>query len=156
MRKKAVALATMAIAGTVLVHPTAAFAGAYSPETACSKESGSGGWTRSQDGHRAVKSGGSTWGHVYLMWNGRLKKNCVAVIKTAFAGTPTYTQAVLTVEGRGTYRDPSRLTSKKYKYFAAAVGNGNDRCVKYEGYTADTRLDYTLASAKRSYWGNCS
>lgn len=91
---KALALAAMLSAGTVLVHPAPALAAAYTPEAACAKESGRGGWTHVRDNKRAMKDGKTVYGYVYLMWNRSLQKNCVAAIKTIFAGTPTYTQAI--------------------------------------------------------------
>lgn len=156
MRKKTLALATMVVAGTVLIHPAPANAGTYSPETACSKESGRGGWVHVSDNKRAVKtSSGKTWGYVYLMWNRSLQKNCVAMIKTAYAGTATYTQAVLKFKDGAQYRDPGSLTAKKFKYYAAAIGYGKGKCAAFEGYTTDTRRDYTLASGKRTKYANC-
>ncbi|MGW4795499.1 hypothetical protein ACWEPC_24095 [Nonomuraea sp. NPDC004297] len=155
MQRKALALAAALAAGAVLIHPTAAFAGSYTPEAACAKESGYSGWRHVSDNRRAVKTGGSTWGYVYLMWNRGRQANCVAVIKSAFAGTPTFTQAILKVQGGAAYRDPGTLTAKKYKYYAAAIGYGKGKCVQYEGYIADTRNDYTLAKGKRNSWGNC-
>ncbi|MEU6718863.1 hypothetical protein ABZ897_45985 [Nonomuraea sp. NPDC046802] len=155
MKSKALALAAVLAAGAVFVHPTAAFAGTYTPEAACAKETGRSGWTHVRDNKRAVKTGGSTYGYVYLMWNRSLQKNCVAVIKTSYVGTPTFTQAVLKFEDGAAYRDPGQLTAKKYKYFAAAAGYGKGKCVKYEGYISDTRVDFALASGKRTTWGNC-
>jgi len=157
MRKSAKVLAAGALfaAGTVLAHPAPAMAAAYTPEAACAKESGRGGWTHVTDNKRTLKNGGSTWGYVYLMWNRGLQKNCVTVIKTAYAGTATYTQAILYVKGRGAYRDPATLTKKKYRYFAAVIGDGKDRCVDFEGLTTDTRLDYGLAKARRGKFANC-
>ncbi len=152
---KALALAAMLSAGTVLVHPAPALAAAYTPEAACAKESGRGGWTHVRDNKRAMKSGKSVFGYVYLMWNRSLQKNCVAAIKTSYAGTPTYTQAILHVQGGGAYRDPGKLTAKKYKHFAAAIGYGKGQCVDFEGYTTDTRVDYALAHARRGKFANC-
>lgn len=157
MRKpvKALALAAMLSAGTVLIHPAPALAAAYSPATVCAKESGRGGWSHVKDNKRAVKNGKSVWGHVWLMWNGALRKNCVAVIKSAFVGTPTFTQAILHVKGGAAYRDPGKLTARKYKYYAAAIGYGKGKCVAFEGYISDTRADYGVAHGKRGKWGNC-
>ncbi|GAA0948770.1 hypothetical protein [Nonomuraea longicatena] len=155
MRSKTLALAAALAAGVVVVSPVSASAASYSPEAACAKDSGRGGWTHVKDNKRPLKAGGSTWGHVYLMWNRGLQKNCVAVIKTAYAGTPTFTQAVLKFKDGAEYRDPGTLTAKKYKYYATAIGYGKGKCAKFEGYTTDTRVDFTLATGKRTAWGNC-
>ncbi|WP_336207313.1 hypothetical protein [Nonomuraea sp. LPB2021202275-12-8] len=157
MRKpaKALALAAMLSAGTVLIHPAPASAAAYSPEVVCAKESGRGGWTHVADNKRTMKNGKAVLGHVWLMWNRGLQKNCVAVIKTAFAGTPTFTQAILHTQGGGAYRDPGKLTAKKYKYYAAAIGYGKGQCVDFEGITTDTRVDYGIAQARRGKFKNC-
>ncbi|MDP4505710.1 hypothetical protein [Nonomuraea turcica] len=158
MRKsaKVLAAATLFAAGTVLAHPAPAMAAApYTPERACAKESGRGGWTHVKDNKRALKNGRSTWGYVYLMWNRGLQKNCVTVIKTTYAGTPTYTQAILHVEGGGAYRDPGTLTKRKYGHYAAAIGYGKGYCVDFEGHTTDTRKDFGIASARRGKFMNC-
>ncbi|MGP3955889.1 hypothetical protein ACTWPT_07815 [Nonomuraea sp. 3N208] len=157
MRKsaKVLAAATLFVAGTVLAHPAPAMAAGYTPEAACAKESGRGGWTHVKDNKRALKNGGSTWGYVWLMWNRGLQKNCVTVIKTAYAGTATYTQAILHVTGGGAYRDPGTLTARKYRYYAAAIGYGKRECVDFEGHTTDTRRDFGIASARRGKFMNC-
>ncbi len=158
LRKHAKSLAVAALlgAGTILVHPAPAMAAGYTPESACAKESGRGGWTHVSDNRRTLKKGGETWGHVWLMWNRGLQKNCVVVIKTAYAGKPTYTQAILHVEGGGAYRDPGKLTAKRYRYYAAAIGYGKGQCVDFEGHTTDTRwVEYTTASARRGKFMNC-
>ncbi|MEV0198935.1 hypothetical protein [Nonomuraea sp. NPDC050691] len=157
MRKtaKALGLAALLSAGTIVINPAPVLAAAYTPEAACAKQSGYGGWTHVNDNRRTLKNGSSVWGYVYLMWNHSHLTNCVTVIKTAYAGTPTYTQAILKLQGGGAYRDPGTLTAKKYKYFAAAIGYGKKQCVDFEGITTDTRRDYGIASAKRGRFANC-
>jgi hypothetical protein len=155
MRSKSLALAAALAVGVVVVSPVSASAASYSPEAACAKESERGGWTHVKDNKVALKSGSSTWGYVYLMWNRGLQKNCVAVIKTAYAGTPTFTQAVLKFEDGAEYRDPGTLTAKKYKYYATAIGYGKGKCVQFGGRTSDTRVDFALATGKRDRWDNC-
>lgn len=153
MRKSIKALTAMALvgAGTLLAHPAPALAAAYSPEAACAEESGRSGWRHISDNKRAVKHGGTTYGHVYLMWHGGLKKNCVVTIKTAFSGTATYTTAKLWVKGRSkAYTD-----SGKYRYYAAVIASAGGKCVKYQGTTRDTRVDFREAKGGRSSWGNC-
>ncbi|WP_171074945.1 hypothetical protein, partial [Nonomuraea basaltis] len=141
----------------IRASPAPALAAGYTPESACAKDSGRGGWTHVKDNRRTLKNGKSTWGHVWLMWNRRLQKNCVVVIKTAYAGTPTYTQAILYVgkKGGGAYRDPGTLTAKKYRFYAAAIGYGKGDCVDFEGHTTDTRRDFGIASARRNKFMNC-
>ncbi|MFB4290968.1 hypothetical protein ACBI99_25205 [Nonomuraea sp. ATR24] len=155
MRKKALALAAMLGAGTVLLHPAPAMAAAYTPEAACAEQSGRGGWTHVSDNRRAVKHRGSTWGHVYLMWNRASQQNCVAMIKTRYAGKSTYTQAILKVQGGGAYRDPGTLTARTYKYYAAAIGYGKGQCVDFEGRTTNGTRNYATAVGKRGRLANC-
>ncbi|GAA4082626.1 hypothetical protein [Nonomuraea soli] len=149
---KALILSTALVSAAVLANPGPAQAAAYTPEAACTETAGYGGWGRLDS--RPVTLGTSTWGRVFLLWNGSRGTNCVATIKTSFVGVATYTQATLAIEGVGIYRDPPTLTARKYKYYAAIVKAAAGKCVAFAGEIADTRLDYSTAYGSRG-WGNC-
>ncbi|GAA4965307.1 hypothetical protein HD597_005526 [Nonomuraea thailandensis] len=150
---KTLILSTALVSATVLANPGPAQAAAYSPEAACTETVGYGGWTGLDS--RPVKIGSSTWGRVYLLWNGSRGTNCVATIKTSFVGVATYTQATLKIQGVGSYSDPPSLTARKYQYYAAVVRSAAGKCVDFAGRIADTRVDYSLASGARGSYGNC-
>ncbi|MFE3452944.1 hypothetical protein ACFXJ8_28875 [Nonomuraea sp. NPDC059194] len=153
MRKpvKALVLSATLCAGVFVASPASAAAAPYSPEAACAETAGYGGWTNATDGRRTLKTPfGDTFGYVQLMWNGSRGTNCVATIKTAFAGTSTRTNATLRIEGGGTHKD-----ERGYKYYAAVVRKAAGKCVAYSGFTFDTRQDATSAHGGRSSYGNC-
>ncbi|NRQ34147.1 hypothetical protein HII36_20160 [Nonomuraea sp. NN258] len=150
---KTLILSTALVSAAVLANPGPAQAAAYTAETACAETAGYGSWKNLDS--RPVKIGSSTWGRVYLMWNGSRGTNCVATIKTTFDGVPSFTQATLKIQGVGSYSDPRLLTDRKYKYYAAVVKAAAGKCVDFAGKIADTRLDYSLASGGRGQWGNC-
>ncbi|WP_379570360.1 hypothetical protein [Nonomuraea mangrovi] len=138
-------------AGVIVASPASAAAAPYSPEAACAETAGYGGWTNATDGRRTLKTPfGDTFGYVQLMWNGSRGTNCVATIKTAFAGTATTTNATLSIKHGRTYTD-----TKSYKYYAAVVAKAAGQCVKYSGYTFDTRQDATSAHGGRGSYSNC-
>lgn len=144
-----VAAAVALAAGTIVVNPSSALA-AYSGPSACADQYG-GSWVEVSDGRRALRTPfGDTWGTVYLTYNNSTGENCVATVKTAFAGTSTDTWATLKVQGVGSFTDRG-----SYRYYAAKKYKAAGKCVAYEGGTGDTRVDRTYATGGRSAWGNC-
>ena len=119
----------------------------YTPERVCGP-----GFRRVKDGHRAMRTReGAVFGNVYLMYNKRSGKNCVAAIKTAYLGTKTTTGASIVVRGGGRSED-----AQKYQFFAETGHiDGSWKCVKYWGWTRDPsgRVE---ASGGRNSWGNCA
>ncbi|WP_159943900.1 MULTISPECIES: hypothetical protein [unclassified Nocardiopsis] len=124
-----------------LLLSTAAWCAAVSPASAhTSSDLGSiafssdgCGWT--SGGHSVLDSqpvrtsGGTTVGRVYLLWNGANGHNCVVTLKgSGTHGSPHYTQAILDVQGRGTYTDADH-----YSHFAAVSAYARDRCVSFVG-----------------------
>jgi hypothetical protein len=94
---------------------------------------------------------GAVFGHVYLMYNKRSGKNCVAAIKTAYLGTKTTTGASIVVRGGGRSEDV-----QKYRFYAETGHvNGSWKCVKFWGWTRDPsgRVE---AGGGRNTWGNCA
>lgn len=81
MLTRTVIAATLVAAGIAAVPaPAYAASAVESPESICGP-----GFKRVADGHRPMKTRrGAVFGHVYLMYNKRSGKNCVAAIKTAF------------------------------------------------------------------------
>ncbi|GAA3691109.1 spore-associated protein A [Nonomuraea antimicrobica] len=140
--------AALAAAGIAAV-PSAAYAtsAAYTPERVCGK-----GFHRVDDGHRAMKTReGAVFGRVYLLYNKRTGKNCVAAIKTAYTGTRTLTGASIEVKGGGQSKD-----ARKYRYYAETGHiDGAWKCVKYAGWTRDPsgRVE---AWGGRTSWNNCA
>ncbi|MEV4394360.1 hypothetical protein [Nonomuraea sp. NPDC049607] len=120
---------------------------AETPERVCGA-----GYQRVRDGHRAMKTrDGAVLGHVYLMYNKRAGKNCVAAIKIAYRGTPTVTGASIEVRGGGRSEDVQR-----YRFYAETGHiDGSWKCVKYAGWTRtpDNRVE---AWGGRNSWGNCA
>ncbi|MER6948706.1 hypothetical protein ABT294_32265 [Nonomuraea sp. NPDC000554] len=148
MLTRTVIAATLAAAG-IAATPAAASAttaAPYSPEQICGP-----GFHRVEDGHREMRTRkGVLLGHVYLMYNKRSGKNCVAAIKTAFTGTRTVTGASIEVRGGARSQDVRR-----YKYYAETGHvDGSWKCVKYAGWTRDpdNRIE---AWGGRKSWGNC-
>ncbi|MEV0820902.1 hypothetical protein ACWDA3_10070 [Nonomuraea rubra] len=144
---RSVLAATLVAAGIAAV-PSSAYAAsaAYGPERVCGK-----GFHRVKDGHRAMRTrDGAVFGHVYLMYSKRSGKNCVAAIKTAYAGRRTVTGAYLEVRGGGRSEDVQR-----YKYYAETGHlEGAWKCVRYEGWTRDPGNRVTAWGGRKS-WGNC-
>ncbi|MER6580410.1 hypothetical protein [Nonomuraea sp. NPDC001023] len=139
------------VAAGIAATPSSAYAASAAaapetPERVCGA-----GYHRVQDGHRAMKTrDGKVLGHVYLMYNKRAGKNCVAAIKTAFRGTPTVTGASIEVRGGGRSEDVQR-----YRFYAETGHiDGSWKCVKYAGWTRtpDNRVE---AWGGRGSWGNC-
>jgi hypothetical protein len=140
-------IAAALVAGGIAATPAAAHAtAAYTPEQVCGK-----GFHRVKDGHRAMKTRkGTVYGHVYLMYSKRSGKNCVAAIKTRWAGERTVTGARLVVKGGGRSEDVQR-----YRYYAETGHvDGSWKCVTYEGWTRDPDNKIT-AWGGRTSWGNC-
>ncbi|MCA2219803.1 hypothetical protein [Nonomuraea aurantiaca] len=143
--------ATPAVATATPIAPVSAAASAsaapYSPERVCGS-----GFRRVRDGHRAMRTReGAVFGHVYLMYNKRSGKNCVAAIKTAYLGTKTVTGASIEVRGGGRSEDV-----QKYRFYAETGHvDGSWKCVKFWGWTRDPsgRVE---ARGGRSSWGNCA
>ncbi|WP_433517027.1 hypothetical protein ACQP2T_16595 [Nonomuraea sp. CA-143628] len=143
--------ATPAAATATPTAPVSAAASAsaapYSPERVCGS-----GFRRVKDGHRAMRTReGAVFGHVYLLYNKRSGKNCVAAIKTAFLNTKTTTGASIEVRGGGRSEDV-----QKYRFYAETGHvDGSWKCVKYWGWTRDPsgRVE---ARGGRSSWGNCA
>ncbi|WP_336213487.1 hypothetical protein [Nonomuraea sp. LPB2021202275-12-8] len=148
MLKRTVIAATLVAAG-IAATPAPAYAASatQSPERVCGP-----GFHRVKDGHRSMKTrDGAVFGHVYLMFNKRSGKNCVAAIKTAFRGVRTNTGAALAVRGGG-----KSLDVQKYRYYAETGHlSGAWKCVKYSGWTSDpdNRVE---AWGGRNSWGNCA
>ncbi|MEQ4719989.1 hypothetical protein [Nonomuraea sp. B19D2] len=145
---RSVIAAALVAAGVVAV-PSASYAATapYTPERICGP-----GFHRVKDGHRAmVTKKGAVFGHVYLMYNKRSGKNCVAAIKTRYTGVRTLTGAYLEVKKGGKSMD-----QQKYKYYAETGHiDGAWKCVKYGGWTTNPSGD-VAASGGRTLWGNCA
>ncbi|MEV4013065.1 hypothetical protein AB0J35_21405 [Nonomuraea angiospora] len=141
-------IATALVAAGIAATPSAAYAATarYTPERVCGP-----GFHRVQDGHRAMKTReGAVLGHVFLMYNKRSGKNCVAAIKSAYTGTRTVTGAYLEVKDGGRAEDV-----QKYRFYAETGHiDGKWKCVKYAGWTRDpgNRVE---AWGGRKTWGNC-
>lgn len=147
MLTRTIIAAALAAAGIAAVPaPAYAASAAYTPERVCGK-----GFNRVKDGHRAMKtSRGAVFGHVYLMYNKRTGKNCVAAIKTAYVGARTTTGAYLEVRGGGRSEDVQR-----YRYYAETGHlDGAWKCVRYSGWTRDPGNHVTAWGGRKS-WGNC-
>ncbi|MCG5219516.1 hypothetical protein [Streptosporangium sp. KLBMP 9127] len=141
-----VAIAATLAAGALMANPAHAVAAAYTPEGVCGA-----GFSKVKDGTRAVKSGKDLYGHVYLLYNRRTGYNCATLIKTAFRRTATTTSVTLQVEGQKPKSDTGR-----FKYYAGPVKlKADGDCVRYSGYTTDTRIDQAHASGGRKTYGNC-
>ncbi|SEM51636.1 hypothetical protein [Nonomuraea pusilla] len=147
MLTRTVVAAALAAAGVAAV-PSSAYAAsaAYTPERICGP-----GFHRVQDGHRAMTTrDGAVFGHVYLMYSKSAGKNCVAAIKSAYAGAKTVTGAYLEVKGGGRSEDAQR-----YRYFAETGHlDGSWKCVKYAGWTRDPDNRVEAWGGRKS-WGNC-
>ncbi|MEV1176293.1 hypothetical protein [Nonomuraea sp. NPDC049784] len=141
-------IATALVAAGVAATPSSAYAAtaSYTPERVCGP-----GFHRVKDGHRAMKTHeGAVFGHVYLMYNKRSGKNCVAAIKTAYTGTRTVTGAYLEVKGGGRSED-----EQKYQYYAETGHiDGAWKCVRYAGWTRDPS-GHVEAWGGRKGWSNC-
>ncbi|WP_125639734.1 hypothetical protein [Nonomuraea sp. WAC 01424] len=148
MLTRTVMAAGLVVAGIAATPASAAAASAAteSPEQVCGP-----GYHRVQDGHRAMKTReGAVFGHVYLMYDKRAGKNCVAAIKTAYRGSRTVTGASIEVRGGGRSEDVQR-----YRFYAETGHiDGSWKCVKYAGWTRDPdgRVE---AWGGRNSWGNC-
>ncbi|WP_433422823.1 spore-associated protein A [Microtetraspora malaysiensis] len=144
--KTALVAAGLAV-GAFTVSPAPAIAAAYSPEGVCGA-----GYARVSDGSRAVKTpSGSTFGHVYLLYNSSNGYNCVVTIKKSYVGTATLTMATLQVEGSKPVTD-----SKSYKYYAGPVkASAKGKCVRYSAVIYDTRTQGEVAQGGRSAYLNC-
>lgn len=138
--------ATALAATPATATETTVAAARHTPEQVCGK-----GFTRVKDGHRAMKTRkGTVYGHVYLMYSKRSGKNCVAAIKTRWAGERTVTGVRLVVKGGGRSEDVQR-----YRYYAETGHlDGSWKCVQYEGWTRDPDNRIT-AWGGRTSWGNC-
>ncbi|GAA3226002.1 hypothetical protein [Nonomuraea helvata] len=142
------AIATALVAAGVAAIPSSAYAAtaAYTPERVCGS-----GFHRVKDGHRAMETReGAVFGHVFLMYNKRSGKNCVAAIKTAYTGSRTLTGAYLEVKDGGKSEDV-----QKYQYYAETGHiDGAWKCVRYAGWTRDPsgRVE---AWGGRKDWDNC-
>lgn len=143
MFTRTVVAAVLAAAGVAAV-PAPAYA--ETPERVCGK-----GFKRVQDGHRAMRTrAGAVFGHVYLMYDKRSGKNCVAAIKTAYRGQRTVTGAILVVKGGARSADAGR-----YRYYAETGHlSGAWKCVRYEGWTKDPSGAVTARGGRKA-WGNC-
>ncbi|MET8999312.1 hypothetical protein [Amycolatopsis sp. Hca4] len=140
-----------ALGAAALAAPSAsAAANPYTAAEACANDFG-GSWSYASDGHREVKYGSAKWGDVYLMYNSA-HANCVATIKSIDIGTPTYTEAWLWIQGT-----PDWIGNVgAFKYYAAAKGAANNRCVQYQSYISRTATGAgAYAAGGRLTWGNC-
>ncbi|SDK40478.1 hypothetical protein SAMN05421874_107216 [Nonomuraea maritima] len=139
-------VAAAALAGSVLVAVPAHASTAYTPEGVCGA-----GFARVADGAKPVKDGKDTYGYVYLMYNRRTGYNCVVTIKTSYYRTPTYTTAMLRVQGSKPVTDAG-----KFKYYAGPVKlKAAGKCVAYWGTIRNTRIDFAEAKGGRATFGNC-
>jgi hypothetical protein len=143
------AIAATLVAAGIAATPAPAYAAsaAQSPESICGP-----GFKRVTDGHRSMKTrAGGVFGHVYLMFNKRSGKNCVAAIKTAYRGTRTVTGAAINIR-----RGAKSVDVDKYRYYAETGHlTGAWKCVKYAGWTKDPR-GKVEAWGGRTSWGNCA
>lgn len=157
MRKSAQRLgiltASVAAMAAVSIPSAQAATNPYTPESACHHDFG-GSWSRTTDGHRTILGGPTTprqtWGDVYLMWNGATKKNCVVALKSAFVGTPSYTDASLNIQGS----DDWKYDNGYYKYYAAYQATAGGKCVAYEGSMRNP-TDTQYGAGGREQLGNC-
>ncbi|GLZ09282.1 hypothetical protein Acsp03_67480 [Actinomadura sp. NBRC 104412] len=153
VRRITLGVGTLAAAVAPLVAVPAAQAGAhpYSPQRLC----GPGYYIVSDHGgihgkaHRRIAYGYRTYGHVYLLYSHRTRKNCVVAIKSAFIGRTTPMSATLGVRHGPTVTDRGR-----FKYYAGPVKlYAGRKCVKY---FASMRLpNGRYATGGRYTWGNC-
>ncbi|GLW96545.1 hypothetical protein Misp02_06320 [Microtetraspora sp. NBRC 16547] len=77
----------------------------------------------------------SPWGTYYLLYNNSNGHNCVVAIKDRGAGTATFTEARIQVQGSSTiYRD-----GNQYKIYAGPVRvYANNKCVQWGGRFSDS------------------
>ncbi|WP_327590251.1 hypothetical protein OHA25_26970 [Nonomuraea sp. NBC_00507] len=140
-------IAAALVATGIAALPSSAYAATarYTPERICGP-----GFHRVKDGHRAMKTRGAVFGHVYLMYNKHSGKNCVAAIKTVYQGIRSVTGAYLEVKGGGKSQD-----EQKYRYYAETGHlDGSWKCVRYAGWTRDP-AGRVEAWGGRQSWGNC-
>jgi hypothetical protein len=150
-------LLSSALLGTTMASaqaattPTVAAANPYTPQEACQNETGRSGWSVVRDGHRTVTTpSGAKWGDVYLLYSGGY--NCVATIKSAFVGTPTWTEAWIKL-GNGQW---IQLDADDYRYYAAGERYAAGVCVAYFGYIYNNRQGTgTPADGGRATPDNC-
>ncbi|GAA3127259.1 hypothetical protein [Streptosporangium carneum] len=154
---KTVLLAAALAAGGLMAgpaHAATAAAASSSPESVCGS-----GFGRVGDGSRPVKTAsGKVWGHVYLLYNRTTGYNCVATIKTSYAGRATYTSVTLQTQTRRVRDEPARTATKKdagqFKYYAGPIKlYAKNLCVKYWGVVKSPSGE--TATGGRGSWGNC-
>ncbi|NUP76517.1 MAG: hypothetical protein HOV96_03085 [Nonomuraea sp.] len=144
-------IAAALVAAGVAALPSSAYAASAASVTETPERICGPGFHRVQDGHRAMKTrDGAVFGHVYLMYDKRSGKNCVAAIKTAYRGTRTVTGASIEVRGGARSEDVRR-----YRFYAETGHiDGRWKCVKYAGWTRDPG-NHVEAWGGRNSWGNC-
>lgn len=76
----------------------------------------------------ALKSGGKTYGTVYLAYNASNKYNCVVTLKATSLGSKTAVKAYLEPKGKSRSTD-----SGSYTYYAGPVKKSAPSCVKWGG-----------------------
>ncbi len=103
--------------------PAAAAPNPYTPKEACGSNYVKVG------GPREIRGGGRLLAEAYLMYNNGF--NCVAVIKRAFVGTPTYTEAWL---WRGNYGNLAESQGNATHY-RTVTRYADDTCVAFGGYS---------------------
>ena len=124
----------------------------YTPQEACNHQFG-GSWSTTTDGHRSLTTrSGAKWGDVYLMYNGATGYNCVATIKSAYVGTPSDTEAGLSIQGET--NEWEHVDFDSYGYYAATQGHGAGHCVQYEGVVYNPSVSDDAANGRLT-WGNC-
>ncbi|MEU4511410.1 spore-associated protein A [Nonomuraea wenchangensis] len=108
--------------GAALVAP-ALPAAAATPEGICGS------------GYRVIdQMTDSPWGTYYLLYNGGNGYNCVVAIKSRGAGTKTFTEARIQVQGSSTiHRDSGQFES----YAGPVRVYANNKCVQWGGRFSD-------------------
>ena len=76
----------------------------------------------------ALKSGGKTYGTVYLAYNASNKYNCVVTLKATSLGKKTAVKSYLEPKGKSRTTD-----SGNYSYYAGPVKKSAPSCVKWGG-----------------------
>ncbi|MBC6460281.1 hypothetical protein [Actinomadura sp. HBU206391] len=145
-RRLAIAILPATVAATMFSSPAHAATNPYTAAEACNNDFG-GAWGYATDGHRVIYAGSTKVGDVYLMYNGSSGYNCVATLKSASVGTPTWTDAELIVQGSGSVHNEGQ-----FKYYAAVQRYARGKCVDYLGSMYYSGRWWTNG---RAAWGNC-
>jgi len=119
-------IAALAITAGLLAAAPASAQNPYTPKEVCGSSYVKVG------GPREIRGGGRLLAEAYLMYDNGF--NCVAVIKRAFIGTPTYTEAWL---WRGNYGNLAESQGNATHY-RSVTRYADDTCVAFGGYASGT------------------